>query len=127
MRPHTLQSWTEEEREHHFVFGAQEWARHLMELLRIYQRSTNDRQRCTAVTPHVPPVRPSHPPPVCVCRQAVLEANRLVWLVGATAFLNDCAPGSWGDMLDLMRKAPLHFPNATTRVRRTLLTGRSMV
>ncbi|ELR21567.1 uncharacterized protein ACA1_227370 [Acanthamoeba castellanii str. Neff] len=51
------QSWTEEEREHHFVFGAQEWARHLMELLRIYQRSTNDRQR-----------------------QAVLEANRLVWL-----------------------------------------------
>lgn len=75
------QSWTEEEREHHFVFGAQEWARHLMELLRIYQRSTNDRQR-----------------------QAVLEANRLVWLVGATAFLNDCAPGSWGDMLDLMHK-----------------------
>jgi hypothetical protein len=60
-------------------------------------------------------------------RQAVLEANRLVWLVGATAFLNDCAPGSWGDMLDLMHKAPPSPPIPPLVFGATLLTGRSTV
>jgi len=42
-------------------------------------------------------------------RKAILEANRLLWLVGAIAFLNDCVSGSWGDMLEIMHEV-LRFP-----------------
>jgi hypothetical protein len=46
-----LQRWTEAEAEQYFVFGAEEWARHTMELLSIYQRTTNERQRLSSIPP----------------------------------------------------------------------------
>jgi hypothetical protein len=46
-----LQRWTEAEAEQYFVFGAEEWARHTMELLSIYQRTTNERQRLSSTPP----------------------------------------------------------------------------
>lgn len=67
------------------VFGAEEWARYTMEALKVYSNI---------------PVGRTDPEKVKETKQrfACMSANRLIWLVGALAFLNDHGDGLWGQM-----------------------------
>ena len=69
------------------VFGCDEWSRYTMELLKVYRDATHtsaadDKQRARDSSR----------------RQAAVTANRVIWLLGTLAFLNQHSNGSWGDM-----------------------------
>ena len=73
------------------VFGCEEWSRYTMELLRVFRDATHsspsdDKQRAADGSR----------------RQAAVTANRVVWLLGTLAFLNQHSNGSWGAMHEAM-------------------------
>ena len=73
------------------VFGCEEWARYTMELLKVFRDATrsaasDDKQRAKDSSR----------------RQAAVTANRVVWLLGTLAFLNQHSNQSWGDMHQAM-------------------------
>ena len=69
------------------VFGCEEWSRYTMELLRVFRDAT-----------HTSPVDDKQRARDSSRRQAAITANRVVWLLGTLAFLNQHSKGSWGDM-----------------------------
>ena len=83
--PHVKRAVSDEQL---LVFGCEEWSRYTMELLRVFRDATltatptDDKQRARDSSR----------------RQAALTANRVVWLLGTLAFLNQHSHGSWGDM-----------------------------
>ena len=74
------------------VFGPDEWAKYTMEVVKIflsaYQAVGSDADR----------VRQAK------VRAACVGANRIVWLLGALAFLNEHSTGSWGVMHESMHR-----------------------
>jgi hypothetical protein len=80
------------------VFGPEDWAKHTMELINIYSKDFKPpNSGNTSPTPESTSAGARR-------RHAIVCANRVVWLVGALAFLNDLAQSdcNWGDMHELV-------------------------
>ena len=75
------------------VFGCDEWSRYTMELLKVFRDATHTSGAAgTALDDQKRASR----------RQAAVTANRVVWLLGTLAFLNQHSNGSWGAMHQAM-------------------------